>query len=56
MPWHAGVRPHDLVRGDLGGDIHNENPAEELNRFPEVRPAARARACFTTMCVKPLSD
>ncbi|CAD7950047.1 unnamed protein product [Amoebophrya sp. A120] len=24
-----------LVRADLGGDIHNENPGEELNRFPE---------------------
>jgi hypothetical protein len=24
-----------LERSDLGGDIHNDNPAEELNRFPE---------------------
>ena len=38
MTRYAGVRPHDSVRGDLGGDIHNDNPAEELNRFPEVRP------------------
>jgi glucose/arabinose dehydrogenase len=25
-----------LFREDLGGDIHNDNPAEELNRFPEA--------------------
>jgi len=25
----------DLYRADLGGDIHNDNPAEELNYFPE---------------------
>ena len=24
----------NLVRDDLGGDIHNDNPGEELNRFP----------------------
>ena len=24
----------NLNRADLGGDIHNDNPGEELNRFP----------------------
>ena len=27
----------NLKRSDLGGDIHNENPAEELNDFPEEK-------------------
>jgi glucose/arabinose dehydrogenase len=33
--WGVENGADRLVRGDLGGDIHNENPAEELNRFPE---------------------
>ncbi len=33
--WGVENGADRLVRDDLGGDIHNENPAEELNRFPE---------------------
>ena len=32
----------NLVRADLGGDIHNDNPAEELNRCV---PLSSASAC-----------
>ena len=35
--WGVENGADRLVRGDLGGDIHNENPAEELNRFPEAK-------------------
>ena len=28
----------NLYRADLGGDIHNDNPAEELNAFPIDKP------------------
>jgi len=33
--WGVENSADKLVRADLGGDIHNENPAEELNRFVE---------------------
>ena len=33
--WGVENGADKLKRGDLGGDIHNDNPAEELNRFPE---------------------
>lgn len=33
--WGVENGADKLFRDDLGGDIHNENPAEELNRFPE---------------------
>lgn len=33
--WGVENGADNLRRNDLGGDIHNENPAEELNRFPE---------------------
>ena len=33
--WGVENGADRLQREDLGGDIHNENPAEELNRFPE---------------------
>lgn len=33
--WGVENSADDLNRADLGGDIHNDNPAEELNRFPE---------------------
>lgn len=33
--WGVENSADNLQRGDLGGDIHNENPAEELNDFPE---------------------
>lgn len=32
--WGVENGADTLRRGDLGGDIHNDNPAEELNRFP----------------------
>ena len=31
--WGVENSADKLVRDDLGGDIHNDNPAEELNRF-----------------------
>jgi len=34
--WGVENGADNLKRADLGGDIHNENPAEELNRFPET--------------------
>ena len=33
--WGVENSADRLRRNDLGGDIHNENPAEELNRFLE---------------------
>lgn len=33
--WGVENGADGLKRADLGGDIHNDNPAEELNRFPE---------------------
>jgi glucose/arabinose dehydrogenase len=34
--WGVENGADNLNRADLGGDITNENPAEELNRFPEA--------------------
>jgi glucose/arabinose dehydrogenase len=31
--WGVENSADNLIRSDLGGDIHNDNPAEELNRF-----------------------
>jgi glucose/arabinose dehydrogenase len=33
--WGVENGADNLYRKDLGGDIHDENPAEELNHFPE---------------------
>jgi glucose/arabinose dehydrogenase len=33
--WGVENGPDNLARSDLGDDIHNDNPAEELNRFRE---------------------
>lgn len=33
--WGVGNSADQLFRLDLGGDIHNDNPAEELHRFGE---------------------
>lgn len=33
--WGVENGADNLRRGDIGGDITNDNPAEELNRFPE---------------------
>ena len=33
--WGVENGADNLVRTDLGGDIHNDNPAEELNKFAE---------------------
>lgn len=33
--WGVENGGDNLVRDDLGGDIHNDNPAEELNQFTE---------------------
>ena len=39
----------NLKRSDLGGDIHNDNPAEELNAFPVDKPGMHYGYpwCFT---------
>jgi len=34
--WGVENGPDKLQRSDLGDDIYNNNPAEELNRFPET--------------------
>ena len=34
--WGVENSADNLKRNDLGGDIHNDNPAEELNQFREV--------------------
>ena len=34
--WGAENDADRLVRNDLGGDIHNDNPGEELNKFAEA--------------------
>ncbi|KAL9191226.1 hypothetical protein ACHAXT_000932 [Thalassiosira profunda] len=33
--WGVENGADRLVRDDLGGDVHNDNPSEELNRFKE---------------------
>ena len=33
--WGVENSADRLKRNDIGGDIHNQNPAEELNRFLE---------------------
>ena len=33
--WGVENSADRLRRNDIGGDIHNQNPAEELNRFTE---------------------
>ena len=33
--WGVENGADDLYRADIGGDIHDNNPAEEVNRFPE---------------------
>ena len=33
--WGVENGADNLYRSDLGGDVHNDNPAEELNRFSE---------------------
>ncbi len=35
--WGVENGADNLYRDDLGGDVHNENPAEELNRFRLAR-------------------
>ena len=34
--WGVENGADNLNRADIGGDIHNDNPAEELNSFPEA--------------------
>ena len=35
--WGVENGADNLYRDDLGGDVHNDNPAEELNRFREAK-------------------
>ena len=46
--WGVENSGDDLNRPDLGGDIHNGNPAEELNRFGEEGKFYGYPYCFST--------
>ena len=45
--WGVENGADNLRRSDLGGDIHNDNPAEELNRFSEEGLHYGYPYCFT---------
>jgi len=45
--WGVENGPDNLNRYDLGGDIHNDNPAEELNRFDVVGQHYGYPYCWT---------
>ena len=46
--WGVENGADDLRRSDLGGDIHNDNPAEELNKFDgEIGTFYGYPYCFT---------
>ena len=40
--WGVENGADNLYRSDLGGDIHQDNPAEELNRFPMTTAGAQS--------------
>ena len=46
--WGVENGPDQLSRDDLGGDIHNDNPAEELNRFNKPGVHYGYPYCFST--------
>ena len=46
--WGVENSGDNLNRPDLGGDIHNGNPAEELNRFGEAGRFYGYPFCFST--------
>jgi len=41
--WGVENSADQLERADLGGDIHNDNPAEELNRFDKKKKKQKAK-------------
>lgn len=45
--WGVENGLDNLVREDLGGDIHNDNPAEELNLFAEAGRAYGYPYCWS---------
>lgn len=45
--WGVENSGDNLYREDLGGDIHNDNPAEELNRFYKAGLNFGYPYCFT---------
>lgn len=51
--WGVENGADNLQRDDLGGDIHNENPGEELNRFKidQVGQHWGYPYCFTEYCL-----
>lgn len=51
--WGVENGADNLYREDLGGDIHNENPGEELNRFriDQVGQHWGYPYCFTEYCL-----
>ena len=53
--WGVENGADNLYRDDLGGDVHNENPGEELNRFTmdQVGQHWGYPYCFTEYCLSP---
>ena len=45
--WGVENGADRLVRNDIGGDIHEDNPAEELNKFDEVGKFYGYPYCFS---------
>lgn len=53
--WGVENGADNLYRNDLGGDVHNENPAEELNRFLESDAGKHwgYPYCWSEYCLSP---
>lgn len=48
--WGAENGSDNLNREDIGGDVHEDNPGEEINRFPEEN-AGRHYGCVDSVRV-----
>lgn len=53
--WGVENGADNLYRNDLGGDVHNDNPAEELNRFSESDAGKHwgYPYCWSEYCLSP---
>jgi glucose/arabinose dehydrogenase len=53
--WGVENGADNLYRNDLGGDVHNDNPAEELNRFLEEDAGKHYGYpyCWSEYCLSP---
>ena len=53
--WGVENGADNLYRSDLGGDVHNDNPAEELNRFSESNAGRHwgYPYCWSEYCLSP---